>query len=119
MGTENAQSPNAVARCGISRTEVEGIRRLLFQTKRKRHRRTEKPIGLHVHIFVVDYEPKGGVTMSIGERIRRARVMTGQSQRDLAEKAGVSVSAISSYEQDLNIPDLTVLVQLAQALGLK
>ena len=57
--------------------------------------------------------------MNIGERIKRARIMTGQSQSDLAEKAGVSAITISKYERDMNIPDSSVLVQLARALDLK
>lgn len=55
--------------------------------------------------------------MSIGERIKMARLMAGQSQRDLAQRAGVSAMAVSKYERDMDIPGSPVLVGLAKALG--
>lgn len=57
--------------------------------------------------------------MSIGERIKSARIMAGQSQRDLADLAGVSPMAISKYERDLDIPSSSVLLRLAKAFGVK
>src|SRR5690348_16673711 len=57
--------------------------------------------------------------MSIGERIKSARIMAGQSQRDLADLAGVSPMAISKYERDMDIPSSSVLLRLAKALGVK
>ncbi len=57
--------------------------------------------------------------MSIGERIRSARVVAGKSQRDLAYAANVSAMAISKYERDMDIPSSPVLLRLADALGVK
>src|SRR5579885_426869 len=57
--------------------------------------------------------------MSIGERIRSARVMVGKSQRDLAYAANVSAMAISKYERDMDIPSSPVLLRLANALSVK
>jgi len=57
--------------------------------------------------------------MSIGERIKSARIMAGISQRDLADAAEISAMAISKYERDLDIPGSGVLLRLAGALGVK
>ena len=57
--------------------------------------------------------------MSIGKRIKSARIMAGLSQRELAQRAGVSPMAISKYERDMDIPGSTVLLRLAQAVGVK
>jgi Zn-dependent peptidase ImmA (M78 family)/DNA-binding XRE family transcriptional regulator len=57
--------------------------------------------------------------MSIGERIKSARLMAGLSQRALASAAEVSAMAVSKYERDLDIPGSAVLLRLSKALGVK
>ena len=57
--------------------------------------------------------------MSIGERIKSARMMAGQSQRKLADLADISPMAISKYERDLDTPGSSVLLRLAKALNVK
>src|SRR5450755_3090184 len=57
--------------------------------------------------------------MSIGERIKSARLMAELSQRDLANAAAVSAMAISKYERDLDIPGSAVLLRLSKALNVK
>ncbi len=57
--------------------------------------------------------------MSIGERIKSARIMAGLSQRDLANATAVSPMAISKYERNMDIPGSQVLIRLAKALGVK
>ncbi len=57
--------------------------------------------------------------MSIGERIKSARIMVGISQRELADKADVSAMAISKYERDMDTPGSSVLLRLADALKVK
>lgn len=57
--------------------------------------------------------------MSIGERIKSARIMANQSQRDLAEAANVSAMAISKYEREMDIPGSAILIRLAKALNVK
>jgi Zn-dependent peptidase ImmA (M78 family)/DNA-binding XRE family transcriptional regulator len=57
--------------------------------------------------------------MSIGERIKSARVMASISQRDLADRAEVSAMAISKYERDMDTPGSAVLLRLAHALNVK
>lgn len=57
--------------------------------------------------------------MTIGERLKMARHMAGLSQRDLAEKVGVSAMTISNYERGDNVPDSDMLIHLAKALDVK
>ena len=54
--------------------------------------------------------------MSLGERIKLARDRAGYSLRKLAEKAGVSHTAIANYEKDADMPSSGVLLELAKAL---
>lgn len=53
----------------------------------------------------------------IGERIHRARLAAGLSQRELAERADLSAMAISKFERDLAHPTSQTLIRLARALG--
>ena len=57
--------------------------------------------------------------MTIGERIKQARKANSLSLRDLAELVGVSATAISKYERDMDIPGSGVLLRLAQSLNVK
>jgi transcriptional regulator with XRE-family HTH domain len=55
--------------------------------------------------------------MAIGERIKQARQMRGLSMRDLAHEIGVSAQSVSNYERGVNTPDSSMLLCLAQSLG--
>jgi Zn-dependent peptidase ImmA (M78 family)/DNA-binding XRE family transcriptional regulator len=55
----------------------------------------------------------------IGDRIKQARTASGLSLRGLAEKAGISAMAISKYENNRSTPSAAVLLELAQALGVR
>lgn len=57
--------------------------------------------------------------MSIGERVKSARIMAGMSQRALASDVGVSAQAISKYERDMDVPSSGVLIKLAGSLAVK
>jgi len=57
--------------------------------------------------------------VTLGERLKMARAMSGLALRDVAEKAGVSHMAISKYERGLDVPSSPVLLRLAEALGVK
>jgi transcriptional regulator with XRE-family HTH domain len=48
-----------------------------------------------------------------------ARLKTGLSQQQLAEKAGVHATMISAYERDLRQPTLPTLERLLAAAGLE
>jgi Zn-dependent peptidase ImmA (M78 family)/DNA-binding XRE family transcriptional regulator len=55
--------------------------------------------------------------MDIGSRIKMARVSAQMSMRDLAEKVGVSHTAISKYERNIDRPRPAILLKLARALN--
>ena len=57
--------------------------------------------------------------MSLGERIKSARVMARKRLRDLAEAVDVSAMAISKYERDMNVQSSSILIRLARALNVK
>ena len=52
----------------------------------------------------------------IGARIRKYREMSGFSQKELAQKIGVSNSRVSNWEQGLNRPDADILAAICVAL---
>jgi len=57
--------------------------------------------------------------MSIGSRIKQARIRNNMSLRKLSEKVGVSAMAISKYERDEDVPSSKVLIRLSKALNVK
>jgi transcriptional regulator with XRE-family HTH domain len=56
---------------------------------------------------------------SLGAKLRSIRDERGFSQRELAQKAGVSTNAVSLIERDENSPSVSTLQALAGALGVK
>ncbi len=54
--------------------------------------------------------------MSIGERILELRKAAGISQVDLAQALEISRQAVSKWENDLSVPDVTNLIFLADLL---
>ena len=52
----------------------------------------------------------------IGSRIRKYREENNLSQKQLAEKIGVSSSRVSNWEQGLNRPDADILAAICVAL---
>ena len=54
--------------------------------------------------------------MNIGEKIAAARRAKGWSQEDLGWKVGVSVQAVSRWENSLCEPDKNHLVRLSNLL---
>ena len=52
----------------------------------------------------------------LGNRIKRLRKELGISQKELAERIGVSNSRISNWEQGINRPDADILSKLCSAL---
>ena len=55
----------------------------------------------------------------IGTRLQRARKCAGFSQRALAEKVGLTNTAISQFEKDERTPSSKTLLALADACGLR
>jgi len=56
---------------------------------------------------------------SLGSRLRAIRNERRMSQRELAQKAGLSTNAISLIERDENSPSVATLQNLASALNVK
>ena len=52
----------------------------------------------------------------LGSRLKAMRIRHGLTQRELAEKVNKSVSAISSYETNAQLPPLDVLESIALTL---
>ena len=52
-----------------------------------------------------------------GAFISEKRKVLGMTQKELAEKLFLSDKAVSKWERGLSLPDVSVLMPLAQALG--
>lgn len=52
-----------------------------------------------------------------GQRISKLRKARGLSQKDLAQKVGISKSSLGNYENDMGIPSLLVAEDLASVLN--
>lgn len=55
--------------------------------------------------------------MNIGERIQSARRAAGLKQSELAEKIGVAVVTIGQYERGKREPNIDMIIELSEALG--
>ena len=55
--------------------------------------------------------------MTIGESIRHHRKRLNLTQAQLAERLNVTAQAVSRWENDTGLPDITMAVPLARALG--
>lgn len=56
--------------------------------------------------------------MSIGNRIKQARLVLGMSQEELAKSVGVTKGAIGNYETDVSRPKEQILVALMKVLNI-
>ena len=54
---------------------------------------------------------------TLGRRIARLRLAKAATQERLAREVSVSPQAVSKWENDINYPDISLLPQLAQFLG--
>ena len=54
---------------------------------------------------------------TLGRRIARLRLTKAATQERLARELSVSPQAVSKWENDINYPDISLLPQLAQFLG--
>ena len=56
--------------------------------------------------------------MSLGQRIRKIRESHGMTQAQFASIAGVSDKAVSTWENDVNIPRMGVIQKIADYFGI-
>ena len=54
---------------------------------------------------------------TMGKRISDLRKRKGLTQEQLAQQLGITAQAVSKWENDLSCPDISILPQLAEALG--
>ncbi len=54
---------------------------------------------------------------NFGKRIADARHETGLTQKDLADKVGVTAQAVSKWERGSSCPDIAILDEIAETLG--
>ena len=65
------------------------------------------------------HKTKGGSSLySIGSNIRAFRLNYKYTQEQLAEKLGVTFQAVSKWETNANMPDISLLPRIAKALGI-
>ncbi len=55
---------------------------------------------------------------SAGIIIRQARLARGMTQKQLAEKMGISDKAVSKWERGTGLPDVSLLLTLADILDM-
>ena len=61
-------------------------------------------------------DARGAIRASIGRSVIRRRIAAGLSQKDLAERAGVSVETLSRIERGRHRPQPATLEKLEQVL---
>lgn len=54
--------------------------------------------------------------MTIGQRLKEARLQRGMTQPELADAVGVTKGAIGNYETDLSSPKEPILIKLMEVL---
>ena len=56
--------------------------------------------------------------MKIGNKIRQMRIKSGLTQEQLALKLGISGQSVSKWENEITMPDITLLPDIAEAFGI-
>ncbi len=56
--------------------------------------------------------------MTFGQKIQEQRKLKGLKQDELAEKLGVSAQAVSKWENDVSMPDIALLPEIANIFGI-
>lgn len=55
--------------------------------------------------------------MKIGDKIRQNRIKAGMTQEQLANKLGVSAQSVSKWENEISMPDISLLPLIAESFG--
>lgn len=75
-------------------------------------------LEINPNIFYSDFSQSvADDSEEIGERIKELRKSKGVSQKELAQKAGLSIGSIQGYEQGRYNPKLEAIAKIAGALG--
>ena len=75
-------------------------------------------LEINPNIFYSDFsQSTADDSEEIGERIKELRKSKGVSQKELAQKAGLSIGSIQGYEQGRYNPKLEAIAKIAGALG--
>ncbi|MBE6647508.1 MAG: helix-turn-helix transcriptional regulator [Ruminococcaceae bacterium] len=56
-------------------------------------------------------------TNNLGKKIASARHTLGLTQKDLADRVGVTAQAVSKWERGSSCPDIAILDEIADSLG--
>ncbi len=56
--------------------------------------------------------------MKIGNKIRQMRKNAGLTQEQVAEKLGVSAQSVSKWENEISMPDISLLPDIAETFGI-
>ena len=56
--------------------------------------------------------------MNFSEQIKKIRVDKGITQQEMANNLGISRQAISNWENDRNLPDIEMIIKIAQVFNL-
>ena len=57
------------------------------------------------------------MSIPLGVNIKKMRLATGMTQRQLAYQLRISVQAVSKWERGLTYPDVTLLLPIAELFG--
>lgn len=57
------------------------------------------------------------INETFGQRFQRLRKNAGLTQEDVATKLNITAQAVSKWENDVSAPDISVLVELSDILG--
>ena len=63
-------------------------------------------------------DSEGDDTMALGEVIRKYRKIKGMTQEEMAERLGVTASAVNKWENGNSCPDISLLAPIARLLGI-
>jgi DNA-binding XRE family transcriptional regulator/mannose-6-phosphate isomerase-like protein (cupin superfamily) len=70
-----------------------------------------------VAVSDVESAPPGEVGVNLGSRLRKARLRSGLTLREVARQLGVSASFVSQLENGKSLPSVVTLYSLTQLLG--
>jgi len=85
----------------------------------RHNREAFKPHSYEIEDFNIDITPvRKESSFSVGAKIRDVRTKMGLSQKDLADKIGLTSSFISQLENNQISPSLNSFLQIAGALGI-